>query len=1370
MAKLKDGFYKQTAEDIGSDLYVLLAGGGSKALSDFAYKSDLTGSVTGGPYLPTAGGTMTGPITMNVGTGIQMKYDRATDGNPWMYANGADAYGIRYFEGDPDKMVFSASGNAKTPASADLCINGNGEGTVTIRGNNICHAGNIGSQHVNTANKISHSTYYYDGNMMTNTTTSETIFGDDAQANYLFPSFMQSHPVWNSWADVINFTGYCMWGGTQFATQYNAINPRVAIRKYNQSRSNWGDWTEFITSGNIGSQSVASATNAGNADKLDGIDSTGFLQNYSQDYGSSISAAVDISPTLTAGIARVHISKVEYSSVLTGYDFNNKAWQLRFTPSSNDGVYFRSQGTGTTWKKLAFTSDIPTVTNYYWADQRITSSAVYTASPTLSTLRVQGSGGGRGTIYLVSASDVPNDLWFGAGGQSDWSLSSRSSSEGRYFGLYNSSVGWAFQVEKSNNRFKVSEWIQFDNNTGLYWPNHPNTGIEMYIRPNTYSSYGGFAMHGKRGGYSGILLGTSNTNLCFMDDGNNSGLHVESLGKWVIYNLRSSNQIGIGTSSCTANYGITLGSSTHLKGNLLMNGESYCYTLTTNNSSNWVYLTKLLKGNDVSDKSYEAGIGWHNTGGDGNGALTLVPHAQNTSPWMGSVGLFITKTELKYNGASVWHSGNDGSGSGLDADLLDGTHKTDLLTALNSSSSINLSITVGGTTKNITNTYATNITLISCYNGTTNNDLWSTVKTENSTYIGTANIYEVYNDGGPTTYGEVLDIVSAHTNHWQAQLWFGAGKTGHLYYRNKDYNDATWGSWKIIIDTENYSSYVNATNFPGLNKTGTVTSVAIANGGGISISGSPITSSGTITISNAGVRSATINGNYLRVNTNGADNDLTIPYATRSSVVGDGTMNMIPQYSNEINFGGTSADGNIYFGYRAADSKPIPTSFVFGGPTGSATLTSSGFKKKGSSDSYVLLGGGSHKLESSLSVNYASNAGVATTAGYANQAGSADTAGTAYGLSKSFTVFGVSFNGAVDTTVDMSTLIGVMGTGASSITDSTHILTSHVNGFNSSGNTTTIYARTANYLWNYIKDKIDSTYTHGASGGYLPLTGGTMTGSLTFNQPSSNRRVGIIGTYDPDRAAAIWSMGDAYQISTNGLSFGGLYGAAYAYFGSGYTFGAKYSIGHSFVWCQAGTPSVALGNNIWTKGSLIADCDGYGTVKIYGTSGGSRMIEDLGTANGFYIKTNASWGMTIKVNTNEVVIGNNTKAMYTNQVLDLGTSTKSWGDLYAAGGKFYVTSDGAYHTSDIRKKTNITKARNLDISDLLVEFDWKESGKHSWGYIAQDLLEVLPEAVDYNEDIDVYSVNYNVAHSAAIASLTARIKELEEKLKKYGIW
>lgn len=52
MAKLKDGFYKQTAEAIGSDLHVLLAGGGSKALSDFATSTGVVTALgTNGNYV-----------------------------------------------------------------------------------------------------------------------------------------------------------------------------------------------------------------------------------------------------------------------------------------------------------------------------------------------------------------------------------------------------------------------------------------------------------------------------------------------------------------------------------------------------------------------------------------------------------------------------------------------------------------------------------------------------------------------------------------------------------------------------------------------------------------------------------------------------------------------------------------------------------------------------------------------------------------------------------------------------------------------------------------------------------------------------------------------------------------------------------------------------------------------------------------------------------------------------------------------------------------------------------------------------------------------------------------------------------------------
>ena len=74
---------------------------------------------------------------------------------------------------------------------------------------------------------------------------------------------------------------------------------------------------------------------------------------------------------------------------------------------------------------------------------------------------------------------------------------------------------------------------------------------------------------------------------------------------------------------------------------------------------------------------------------------------------VGSKGLVMEGDTFTFKGNSIWHAGNDGSGSGLDADLLDGTHKSGLLTALSSNATTNLSLTVGGTVKSVADLYAT---------------------------------------------------------------------------------------------------------------------------------------------------------------------------------------------------------------------------------------------------------------------------------------------------------------------------------------------------------------------------------------------------------------------------------------------------------------------------------------------------------------------------------------------------------------------------------------------------------------------------------------------------------------------------------------
>ena len=55
------------------------------------------------------------------------------------------------------------------------------------------------------------------------------------------------------------------------------------------------------------------------------------------------------------------------------------------------------------------------------------------------------------------------------------------------------------------------------------------------------------------------------------------------------------------------------------------------------------------------------------------GTLYLRPDSETS---VSSYGVVISSSTITYNGNTIWHSGNDGSGSGLNADLLDGLHSS----------------------------------------------------------------------------------------------------------------------------------------------------------------------------------------------------------------------------------------------------------------------------------------------------------------------------------------------------------------------------------------------------------------------------------------------------------------------------------------------------------------------------------------------------------------------------------------------------------------------------------------------------------------------------------------------------------------------
>jgi hypothetical protein len=91
-----------------------------------------------------------------------------------------------------------------------------------------------------------------------------------------------------------------------------------------------------------------------------------------------------------------------------------------------------------------------------------------------------------------------------------------------------------------------------------------------------------------------------------------------------------------------------------------------------------------------------------------------------------------------------------------------------------------------------------------------------------------------------------------------------------------------------------------------------------------------------------------------------------------------------------------------------------------------------------------------------------------------------------------------------------------------------------------------------------------------------------------------------------------------------------------------------------------------------------------------------------------------------------------------------------------------ITATDFNSTSDINLKENIKTVENsLNTLTQLrgVSFDWKETGRSSYGVIAQELEEILPDLVKNGE---VKSVNYN----GIIGVLIEAVKELSEELKE----
>lgn len=107
--------------------------------------------------------------------------------------------------------------------------------------------------------------------------------------------------------------------------------------------------------------------------------------------------------------------------------------------------------------------------------------------------------------------------------------------------------------------------------------------------------------------------------------------------------------------------------------------------------------------------------------------------------------------------------------------------------------------TKNGTTNNLTVPFATTSNVL--------NNLGNRTAISGTT-VGQSGLrlYEVYNNGYPVTYGNILNIGGQGYGELLFQ-WIENSNPGHLYYRSKrNVASQAWSNWVTILDNNNYSS------------------------------------------------------------------------------------------------------------------------------------------------------------------------------------------------------------------------------------------------------------------------------------------------------------------------------------------------------------------------------------------------------------------------------------------------------------------------------------------------------------------------------------------------------------------------------------
>lgn len=236
-----------------------------------------------------------------------------------------------------------------------------------------------------------------------------------------------------------------------------------------------------------------------------------------------------------------------------------------------------------------------------------------------------------------------------------------------------------------------------------------------------------------------------------------------------------------------------------------------------NDTSNYTTILKWYK-NGASRNTYDPSIGQHNTGGDGNGSICILPYPTATSPWGGTVGLFISKGVLKLDGKSVALAENYYTKTESDERYVNVTGDTMtgplIVKAAITGTQLISTIATGTSPLKVTSTtVVTNLNSdlldglheTSFFRARGDQSIASSVPT--TTELATSNnLCGSWNVKYTGASGHLVQFNagSGSTRYMQ----FYSMYSGSLYWRNSTDSTLNTKSWKTIVDSANYTGIV----------------------------------------------------------------------------------------------------------------------------------------------------------------------------------------------------------------------------------------------------------------------------------------------------------------------------------------------------------------------------------------------------------------------------------------------------------------------------------------------------------------------------------------------------------------------------------